>query len=40
MQGDRERCPEAGMDEYVSKPVNRDALAKVLLRWLPEAGAA
>jgi len=28
------------MDDYVSKPVNRDALVKVLSRWLPEAGAA
>jgi len=29
-----------GMDDYVSKPVNRDAPVKVLSRWLPEAGAA
>jgi len=28
------------MDDYVSKPVNRDAPVKVLSRWLPEAGAA
>jgi len=28
------------MVDYVSKPVNRDTLAKVLSRWLPEAGAA
>jgi CheY-like chemotaxis protein/HPt (histidine-containing phosphotransfer) domain-containing protein len=35
LQGDRERCLEAGMNDYVSKPVEPQALAEVLNRWLP-----
>jgi two-component system, sensor histidine kinase and response regulator len=34
MQGDRERCLEAGMDDYVSKPVKRQTLEAALARWL------
>jgi len=39
MQGDQERCLEAGMNDYVSKPVVPQTLARVLERWLkPGAG--
>ena len=34
MKGDRERCLEAGMDDYLSKPLRPDALDEVLERWL------
>jgi signal transduction histidine kinase len=35
MAGDRERCLEAGMNDYVSKPFSLDGIAQVLQRWLP-----
>ena len=35
MQGDRERCLEAGMDDYIAKPVRVDDLRIALERWGP-----
>ncbi|MEI7990772.1 MAG: ATP-binding protein, partial [Chloroflexota bacterium] len=34
MQEDRERCLQAGMNDYVAKPVQAQVLAHVLVRWL------
>ena len=33
MKGDRERCLEAGMDDYLAKPFRSSDLAKMLHRW-------
>jgi two-component system sensor histidine kinase/response regulator len=39
MQADRDRCIEAGMNDFVTKPIDPDALWQALARWIrPRAG--
>lgn len=43
VEGSREQCLTAGMDDYISKPIDPDVLKVILERWLPasqQAGAS
>lgn len=33
IQGDKEKCHEAGMDDYLAKPVEKRLLEEMLLKW-------
>jgi PAS domain S-box-containing protein len=35
LPGDRGHCLAAGMDDYLAKPISRQALVRVLEQWLP-----
>lgn len=36
IQGDKEKCKTAGMDDYLSKPVSKVVLQSMLKKWIPE----
>lgn len=33
IQGDKEKCHDAGMDDYLAKPVEKEKLEKMLIKW-------
>jgi signal transduction histidine kinase/DNA-binding response OmpR family regulator len=34
MKGDREKCLEAGMDDYITKPIKRELVFEVIEKWV------
>jgi len=36
LEGDREKYLEAGLDDYISKPITGEGLEEILMRQLPE----
>lgn len=33
LEGDQEKCLQAGMNDFISKPINKDLLIKILKKW-------
>jgi CheY-like chemotaxis protein len=34
MKGDREKCIQAGMDDYITKPIKRESMFEMLEKWI------
>lgn len=40
IQGDREKCENAGMDDYMTKPTSKDTLQKMIHKWISKRSRA
>ena len=36
LNNERQKCLEAGLDDYTSKPMNKNTIAKILVQWLSQ----
>ena len=34
MKGDREKCLEVGMDDYIAKPIKREVVYEMINKWV------
>jgi osomolarity two-component system, sensor histidine kinase TcsA len=34
LNGDKEKCFEAGMDDYISKPIDKNKLYRIINKWI------
>jgi CheY-like chemotaxis protein len=37
MEGDREKCLETGMDDYIIKPINKENVLRIIQEWARHA---
>ena len=37
LSGDREKCFEAGMSDYLPKPITKNSIIGIMKKWLPNA---
>jgi CheY-like chemotaxis protein len=37
LEGDREKCLEAGMNDFIAKPINKRDIAQALKNWLDDS---
>jgi len=40
MKGDRKKCLQEGMDDYIPKPVKRELVFEMLEKWVLNRGAS
>jgi CheY-like chemotaxis protein len=40
MTGDRDKCMEAGMDDYISKPIRREEILQAISKWVQKSESA